>query len=335
MIVLTNEYLNYNPPLPPVLYHYCSTQAFLSIIQNRSIWLSDADKTNDKMELRFIFKEIKKVIDVAINSYSSQYDDEILCYVKETSFKIIENLFNKTAPIVSNGKFFLTCFSEDGDLLSQWRAYANNGKGIAIGFNSNLFAGFANSTSYGFTKIIYNENILCEFLQKAINEPLKWAMDSCIDETTREYDKDDLIFQIAILIQGIWQEGFVYKHGSFSEEREWRIFRRAQSSNFNDDDGVDDYGYADFLEGLFINNEKYLGNFSRSQLKYRYTDNDIRLYYDLCFEKCKKDIIKEIILGPKCEIAELDLKLLLAQNKYIEDVWTDSIKIIKSESPYV
>jgi len=43
----------------------------------------------------------------------------------------------------------------------------------------------------------------------------------------------------------------------FSEEREWRIFRRAQSSNFNDD-GVDDYGYADFLEGLFINNEKYL-----------------------------------------------------------------------------
>lgn len=29
---------------------------------------------------------------------------------------------------------YAACFSEEKDLLSQWRGYANNGAGVAIGF---------------------------------------------------------------------------------------------------------------------------------------------------------------------------------------------------------
>lgn len=61
-----------------------------------------------------------------------------------------------------------------------------------------------------------------------------------------------------------------------------------QSTNFDDGDGVDDYGYAHFLEGFFNSNEEYLGNFTRGPLKFRSVDNDIRLYFELGFEKCKK-----------------------------------------------
>ncbi|WP_416152053.1 DUF2971 domain-containing protein [Pseudomonas sp. Bout1] len=31
-----------------------------------------------------------------------------------------------------------TCFSKAGDVLSQWRAYADDGQGYAIGFDSKL-----------------------------------------------------------------------------------------------------------------------------------------------------------------------------------------------------
>jgi len=32
---------------------------------------------------------------------------------------------------------YIACFSEKGDLLSQWRAYADDGEGVAIGFDPN------------------------------------------------------------------------------------------------------------------------------------------------------------------------------------------------------
>lgn len=120
----------------------------------------------------------------------------------------------------------------------------------------------------------------------------------------------------------------------FSEEQEWRLFRKLQSDNYCESDGVDDYGYADFLDGFFIKNDKYLGSFTRSSLKFRCTENDIRTYFELGFEKCKRDIIKEIIIGPKCKLENLDLKLLLAENGYIENVHSNTIKIMKSDCPY-
>ncbi len=121
----------------------------------------------------------------------------------------------------------------------------------------------------------------------------------------------------------------------FSEEKEWRFFRKLQLGNYCDCEGVDVYGYSDMLDGFFIRNNKYLGNFTRSPIKFRDAGgHDIRTYFELGFEKCKQDIFKEIIIGPKCKIADLDLKLLLAKNGYIEDIFSEAIKIRKSQCPY-
>lgn len=38
---------------------------------------------------------------------------------------------------VPNTLPLISCFSKNGDLLSQWRAYAEDGKGFSIGFDSN------------------------------------------------------------------------------------------------------------------------------------------------------------------------------------------------------
>lgn len=110
----------------------------------------------------------------------------------------------------------------------------------------------------------------------------------------------------------------------------WRLSRKLQSDNYCDCEGVDDYGYSDMPDGFFVSNNKHLGDFTRSPIKFRDVENDIRAYFELGFEKCRQDIFKEIILGPKCKIAGLDLKLLLAKNGYIEDIFSDTIKIRKS-----
>jgi hypothetical protein len=55
---------------------------------------------------------------------------------------------------------------------------------------------------------------------------------------------------------------------------------------------------------------------------------------ELGFEKIKPKLVKEIILGPKCTINPIDLKIFLAANKYINDIDDDSIVITRSNIPY-
>lgn len=334
MPVLTNEYLNYNPKLPSTLYHYCSISTLLSIIENKNIWLSDAEKTNDFTEMKFLLSNIGEVIEQILASYEGKYPKEILLKTKEITVETTEKLLLKNIPIVKYAKSFLICFSEASDLLSQWRAYGNDGNGVAIGFNAELFNDFAQG-SYYLTKVIYNQERTLDFLHAAIEKSLSYAIESSINKESNIYDIFELTMNISMLIVTIWQESFVYKNDMFSEEREWRLFRKLQSDNYCDCEGVDDYGYSDTLDGFFISNNKYLGNFTRSPIKFRDTGNDIRTYFELGFEKCKQDIFKEIIIGPKCKIADLDLKLLLAKNGYIKDIFSDAIKIRKSQCPYI
>jgi hypothetical protein len=53
---------------------------------------------------------------------------------------------------------FVACFSEAGDLLSQWRGYANDAQGISIGFYKPILQTFdTGGYNYHFKKVIYKE----------------------------------------------------------------------------------------------------------------------------------------------------------------------------------
>lgn len=45
-----------------IVYHYCTLEGFLSIIQNSSIWMSDISKSNDCLEIIYIRNKIKNRI---------------------------------------------------------------------------------------------------------------------------------------------------------------------------------------------------------------------------------------------------------------------------------
>jgi len=85
MPVLTNKYLNYNPKIPSTLYHYCSVNTLLSIVEHKSIWLSDAEKTNDYTEMKWLFSKIGEVIEQILVSYEGKYSKEVLLKTKEST----------------------------------------------------------------------------------------------------------------------------------------------------------------------------------------------------------------------------------------------------------
>ena len=158
-----------------IIYHYCSIDIFLSIIENQELWVSDIFKMNDSSEekyledlLRFYLKRIHGELlkDKKFKEYldkKGKTDKESTKKEKENTEKFKKKLFKEyynkifSAPIKENInnyikinklltindllkekskkiKRYICCFSGDGDLLSQWRAYADDGKGISIGF---------------------------------------------------------------------------------------------------------------------------------------------------------------------------------------------------------
>lgn len=100
-----------------MIYHYCDTQAFNGICKTKSIWLTDITKLNDESEYGSGFQIIRELVLEDFRGISSA--------ILERSEDKLNQLF----------RVLVGCFSKNGDLLSQWRAYGEGGAGYVIGFD--------------------------------------------------------------------------------------------------------------------------------------------------------------------------------------------------------
>ena len=131
------------------IYHYCSTSGFFNILRNQCLWLTEASFTNDAWENRML----DPVFEQALEELAD--DGEIERARMDTARDLY---YHHSACFI-----YLGCFSEEGDILPQWRSYADDGQGFAIGFSSremdfdcstvHLNADFANK--YYLKKVIY------------------------------------------------------------------------------------------------------------------------------------------------------------------------------------
>ena len=95
------------------LYHYCSNTSFIEILRTREIWATELSLSNDRLEgkwLREIFVR-------------SCEDKKLSPGELERTLKNLDFLIE----MFGAGGF---CLSEEGDLLSQWRGYSENGAGV-------------------------------------------------------------------------------------------------------------------------------------------------------------------------------------------------------------
>jgi hypothetical protein len=145
----------FTPPLPPTLYHYTTPEACFGILHGKStdgapsVWASSAFCMNDASEIVYGLEVVGQVASQYGPAGGGVLDEE---------FRYLE-----TAMVVS--------FSSDPDLLSQWRAYARNGAGCAIGFNRDRLVAAGAEHSFRLLPVIYDpamqREILREFFEHA------------------------------------------------------------------------------------------------------------------------------------------------------------------------
>lgn len=106
---------------PSTLYHYCSPETFLIICQTKRLRYSDLNGMNDFLERRW-------GLDMFSRTAASFVTHMGELFIK-TMVEAVEAYGAIVCPLA-------VCFSKDGDVLSQWRAYSQDGSGYAIGFDA-------------------------------------------------------------------------------------------------------------------------------------------------------------------------------------------------------
>lgn len=188
---------------PPVLYHYTTQQGLLGIIRDKEIWASHTQYLNDVREFSHALGIVKEELSAMIREASTNM-------VEREHLKVMEESVYEGMETVN---VCVCSFSEQGDVLSQWRAYGGNTSGFAIGFSGTFLREM--SSEHGWlVPVLYDE------VQQRL------LVRSLLGDALEENVKGEKFPAGRNLVEYLYRYAPILKHHSFVEEREWRIITR-------------------------------------------------------------------------------------------------------------
>ena len=315
-----------NKGYPKVLYHYASMEKGTSILKHKNIRLSDITKSNDVKEMSIFFPDL---FDEMLKNYDEHngfsYKFEYKGKGNRQAFGLFVNeLKKKIEKEFEDGSIatFALCLSEEGDLLSQWRGYADDGKGICLGLNVEeilKFVGISSVSGFSLEKVEYlSKEQIDEWVKNVANQMLGIVeiILGAIEEgniqyySAKEFD-EDIFNTIYYNILSEVEEIIKFKTEGFKEEKEWRFFIK-NSLNKDDIKGKKITSIGTLGEGARRKTSKYVAD----NVEFNIKENDMVPFVSLKFEKFHNNLINQVICGPNNKIREKDLELFLRKYGY-------------------
>lgn len=325
--------------IPNILYHYASVQKAFSILTNRNIRLSDVTKSNDINEMSIFFPDL---FDEILNLYDDLggFDNGFVYKTKHDRLAlqlIINELKEQIEQEFKKGCIatFVLCLSEKGDLLSQWRGYADDGKGLSLGLNIQELVTFIKSSSKSFYELVKVKYLSDDELKdwiKATAKELLWLIDTIMGatkngdvmfKTASEFDKN-IYETLYYNILGYIEESIRFKSDGFAEEAEWRFYiknalnKEKLNTKIGSSNGV-----------LYEEKRSEMNRFVFQNVKFNATENDIIPFISLGFDEFNNNLICDVKCGPNNKIRKKDLELLLRKHGY------ETSKCSKSRITYI
>jgi len=290
------------------VYHYCSLETFISIIKNKTIRLSDINKSNYYLETKTTIEFIKKAaINLSRQNSIEKYQKIMLGIDNESAIKhlidMVLNRFLNYRDIL----IYATCFSEITDLLSQWCEYADNGKGVAIGFNILCLKKIC-ASSEGFLKfkqVVYSNEqnsfngIINKYAQEFYGEIINALINGTLNELFTNPCGTDL--EAVEMQEQLIRDSVFIKHESFSAEKEWRVVLEDEELKKTYDDWENYYNWNE------VEHSDGLMKLIPKGLKFKSIGDDIVSYLDLSFKEHIDKVIDCIYIGPNCKVQKEDI----------------------------
>lgn len=318
-----------------ILYHYCSTEKVYNILKSKTIRLSDITKSNDSLEMNILFPEFfVELLNIYNDLKGFNYE---FCYSKEKGSiawqHFVCDLEKKITNLAQIGGIstYVMCFTEEGDLLSQWRGYADDAQGIALGFDFSRLKKYAeHSGILNLRKVAY---LTTEERKELIHNNAKeilWIIDAVLKAASegdvkieKGLEFGNYIFEniFCNILQQV-NEAVCYKMDGFKEECEWRLYL--------DNPINKKLGKVDFVRSLGNNDQWNLkiSEFINKHLDFQVTPRNMVPYLKISFDEIDNtnQLLKEIITGPCNLVGKADMNLLLKRFN-IEDCAYYSSKV--------
>jgi hypothetical protein len=284
---------------PGVLYHYTGAEGLAKILQTGKLWATDALFLNDSTEFYHNLRLLDDVVDeVRSGRISSAEELKVLDLISSSSVtnrRVVEEVV----------ECFVSCFCEQGDLLSQWRGYGGSVGGFSIGFEAQEIESASKGCllgPYKFEKVDYDDGKR----KRALTDKVLIALHDLPASEDKVRDR-------------FAEEGFNalhYKHHSFSSESEWRIIARALKTKLSG-------------EGLPLLRGSGMGLVPYVELDIRERGLGGRRWRRTTSRG--RPLISEIWIGPNAhpELAEIAARSLLASIGF----GVDEVMVHRSEVP--
>lgn len=275
----------YKPKENDLIYHYCDSNAFFAICTNRKLWMNDLHSMNDFMELHWGYSIWEQSANTRIEKYGKEFLDEIDEVIHFSGFQSL---------LLAN------CFSTDKDVLSQWRAYADDGKGYVIGFNAKELLGLPIRA----LQVLYDKE-----------QQIKEAT-ATIDALYQLKQEDSNEFKTFCNVFGYDLSAF--KNPAFIEEKEIRLIHLLDFKKSNDFMKLVDKG------GIYFGEDK-----KGEEIKFRIKQDIPTPYIELDFSNNNKiNPFKEVVIGPKNEVMKTAIRI------FLETIGIEKVEINKSNASY-
>lgn len=283
-------------------YYYCSLNTFLSIIKNKQIYLSDPLKMNDNLELKWYLDRLNNE---QFTVDKVDYQEPIFDMVKKRSGlnftfeELVEILNSKGQKSV-----YISCFSREPDILSQWRSYAEDGRGVSIGFNLDMLK---KADNFFVSEVIYTDDVVYGSNESGIEIVADTI--NTVFSVNKIAGKEE---QMEVFLHELIPELIKYKNPSFIEEQEIRLVY------------CEDMKFEKILDRIGAFREKW--NYIELEHDFRTIGSDnITEFVKLDFSL---NAIEEICIGPKCLLSRNDVKNIMNRLLDID------VNIIESKSSY-
>lgn len=215
------------------LYHYTSLSGMLGILRSQCIWATHASYLNDASEF---FHGLGFAKQVASGIFME--DD----YLAAFGWAVRHGL-----EAVSANDLYVASFSEQADLLSQWRGYCPVGAGLCLGFDLDHLRDFCQTRGYRLEQCIYEHSQQTQHVKALVSQcferfpkpPLTRSDYETFDakgQVEAEYnysirtsegpDKPQADAAVSWLCAQISELAPLFKNEGFYEESEWRIIAR-------------------------------------------------------------------------------------------------------------
>lgn len=200
-MTLLRDLLSPSVPDAKLLYHYTGQEGLLGMVGEKRLRVSSILHLNDAAEFNYTIGLAQEYLNIRLRHERGPWNT-----FYGTVLEALGHLKTMT--------LFVGSFSENGDSLSQWRAYAHNGIGFSLGFEYDYLRRLAAAQDFRLLRCNYSQKdhtqVINEIVARAGGQINIHEADNV--EPAVEQFNDSLVKIAAVL-----------KHPSFAEEREWRL----------------------------------------------------------------------------------------------------------------